>query len=139
MDDCTMDAKAGQAGTLWDVIRLLFVSDDPADVQRIIGLVRAEALVGGVPQAALSQESYLESFLESLPQEWAPKRAVKTNGQSTAAPDPKLLEMKPCPPIVRSILGTLMYAARCTRPDLSPCRGSRGTPTGGQTPGWTRS
>ncbi len=29
VDDCTMDAKAGLAGTLWDVIRLLFVSDDP--------------------------------------------------------------------------------------------------------------
>ena len=119
VDDCTMDAKAGLAGMLWETIRLLFLSDDPADVQRIVGLARAETLARGVPQAALSQENYLESFLETLPQEWAPQRAVKTNGQSSAVPDPITLEMKPCPPIVRSILGTLMYAARCTRPDLS--------------------
>ena len=114
-----MDAKAGMTGTLWDMIRLLFASDDPADVQRIVGLTRAEVICEGVSQAALTQETYLESFLEGLPEEWAPKRAVKTNGQSTSAPDPKTLEAKPCPTIVRSILGTLMYAARCTRPDLA--------------------
>ena len=119
VDDCTMDAKAGLAGQLWDMIRLLFLSDDPADVQRIVGLTRAEVICEGVSQAALTQETYLESFLETLPEEWAPKRAVKTNGQSTTPPDPKTMEARPCPTIVRSILGTLMYAARCTRPDLA--------------------
>ena len=57
VDDCTMDAKAGLAGMLWETIRLLFLSDDPADVQRIVGLARAETLVRGVPQAALSRRT----------------------------------------------------------------------------------
>ena len=96
VDDCTMDAKAGLAGQLWDMIRF-FVSDDPADVQRIVGLTRAEVICDGVSQAALTQETYLESFLETLPEEWAPKRAVKTNGQSTSPPDPKTMEARPCP------------------------------------------
>ena len=59
------------------------------------------------------------SFLATLPPEWAPRKAVRTNGQSGSIPDPAKLEMKACPTIVRSILGTLMYAARFTRPDLS--------------------
>jgi hypothetical protein len=112
-----MDAKAGLASTLWEMIRMLFSSDDPADVQRIVGLTRAEVLCEGLSQAALTQETYLESFLQGLPEEWVPKRAVKTDGQSVTPPDPKILEARPCPTIVRSILGTLMYAARCTRPD----------------------
>ncbi len=44
-DDCTMDAKSGLAYALWSTIRLLFVSDDPTDVQRIVGLTRAEITV----------------------------------------------------------------------------------------------
>jgi hypothetical protein len=119
VDDCSMDAKSSYAGSLWNAIRLLFVSDDPAEVQRIVGLARADLNVESMTQPALSQEDYLESSLATLPPEWAPRKAVKTNGQSGTIPDPAKLEMRACPTIVRSILGTLMYAARSTRPDLS--------------------
>ncbi len=34
VDDCTMDVKSGLASVLWSTIRLIFVSDDPAYVQR---------------------------------------------------------------------------------------------------------
>lgn len=120
VDDCSMDAKGSVAGPLWEAIRTLFASDDPADVQRIVGLTRVDIdLGGGKVMAAMSQEAYLVSFIEGLPAEYAPRRAMRTNGQGSTAPDPKELEMVPCPPIVRSIVGTLMYAARCTRPDIA--------------------
>ena len=108
-DDCTMDARAGAAGTLRDVIRLRFASDDPADAQSIVGLTRAEVLCAGVPQAALTQETHLDSVSEALPEEWAPTRAAKTNVQSTSPPDPKTLEARPCPAIVSSTLGMLAW------------------------------
>ncbi len=118
MDDCTTSANSGLANFLWSTVRLLFVSEDPTDVQRIMGLTRAEILIAGVSQAVLSQESYLENSLKTLPQERAPKRAVKTNGQRGAAPDLKQLEMTVCQLMARSSLGTLMCPARCTGPDL---------------------
>ena len=48
---------------------------------------------------------------------WSPTRAARTNGLSEAPPDPKKLEKGQCSTIVRSILGSLMYAARGTRAD----------------------
>ena len=129
-----MDAKAGLASFPWQAIRLLFDSDDPADVLKIVGLTRAD--VAGQP--ALSQGPYLESLLDSLPEEWKPKRVVKTNGQSSAAPDPKALAPLSCPTLVRSILGTLMYAARSVRSDLAhPVSRLAATPTSGRTRGST--
>ena len=49
------------------MIRLLFVSDDPADVQRIVGLARAEMSIDNVMQPALSQEDYLEFLGDVAP------------------------------------------------------------------------
>ncbi len=73
VDDCTVEAKPGLAGSLRSAIQLLFASDDPEDVQRVVGLTRAEIIVEGVSQAVLSQESYLEKILKTLPEDWAPK------------------------------------------------------------------
>ena len=55
----------------------------------------------------------------ALPLEWAPTRPMATVGQSGPPPRPEELPPRVCPPAVRNILGTLLYAVRVTRFDLS--------------------
>ena len=119
VDDCSMDAKDKLQDALWTSIRVLFESAAPEDVQKIVGLIRTTVTIGSRVHPALTQESYMENFLQQLPPEWSPRRAVRTTGTAENAPDPALLDKTPCPLVVRPILGSLQYAARGTRPDLS--------------------
>ena len=64
VDDCNMDAKKQLRSLMWNVIRLMFKSDDPADVQKILGLVRLDTDVVGAKYAAkLSQRDYVANVL----------------------------------------------------------------------------
>ena len=65
----------------------------------------------------MNQRDYLLNMLDNLPEDWKPHRRCTTVGQS--GPPPEIEVPTPCPAEVRSILGSLLYAARCTRPDLS--------------------
>ena len=68
---------------------------------------------------ALSQEDYLNTFLEELPGGMRPIRAIRTPGQGMQPPEKETLRAQGCPAAVRSALGVLMYATRCTRADLA--------------------
>ena len=67
--------------------------------------------------ATLNQQDYMMNLLENLSDEWRPTRRCTTVGQ--AGPPPEIDTKEACPAEVRSILGSLMYAARCTRLDIS--------------------
>ena len=99
-------------------MRVYFESADPEDVKKFLGIIHEVCIEKpDLYVAKMNQRDYLMNMLDNLPEDWKPHRRCTTVGQS--GPPPEIDVATPCPAEVRSILGSLLYAARCTRPDLS--------------------
>ena len=118
VDDCDMDGRKDLRNLMWAVVRMYFESAEPEDVKKFLGIVHEVCVEE--PKlfiAKLNQQDYMMNLLENLSDEWRPTRRCTTVGQ--AGPPPEIDTKEACPAEVRSMLGSLMYAARCTRLDIS--------------------
>ena len=69
--------------------------------------------------SALSQVDYLQNMLEELPEKYKSVKVCYTVGQTEAPPDLDDVEKAECEPEVRTLIGVLQFAQRCTRLDLA--------------------